>query len=378
MNFNLSEEQTILKDTVEKFVQDRYGDNQRRSYRSSASGYSAANWRDLAELGLLGLSLRDADGGLDTGPRELVAVMEVLGGAMVVEPLLDEVVFAAGLLARAGSAAQKHEWLPRIIAGDAHLTVAHFEHEARFSLGDVRVTVRSDDGHDRLQGTKVVVPLAAVADRCIVSARRSGAVDDPAGIEFFMIPPDAPGVERRDFRLIDGSVASSITFNDADAGERLPGGFDCFAEVADTVRIAAGAEMVGVMSTLFASTVGYLRTRKQFGAPLASFQALQHRLADLYVLLEQSRSQVLRAALMAGNGEPSTSGSVAAMKSYVSRAAVELGEECVHLHGGIGTTDELSIGHGYKRLLLLANLFGDSNSELTRFMRLARLPEGTT
>lgn len=369
----LSEEQTILKDTIEKFVQDRYGDNQRRAYRNSVSGYSAANWRDLAELGLLGLALKEADGGLDTGPRELVAVMEVLGGGLVVEPLLEEVVFAAGLLARAGSAAQKQEWLPQVIDGRAHLAVAHFEHNARFTLSDVRVTVSVKDGRDVLSGTKIVVPLAAVADRWIVSARRGGESNEPAGIEFFLVAPNSAGIERRDFRLIDGSLASSITFLDTSTAARLPGGFECFAEVADIVRIAAGAEMVGVMSTLFAATVDYLRTRKQFGAPLASFQALQHRLADLYVLLEQSRSQVLRAACMVSNGEKSESPSVAAMKSYVSRAAIELGEECVHLHGGIGTTDELSIGHGYKRLLLLANLFGDSNSELTRFMRLAQL-----
>jgi len=370
VKFSLSQEQTILKDTVEKFVQDRYGANQRRQYRSAPHGYSLDNWRGLAELGLLGLPFSDADGGLNTGPRELAAVMEVIGSGFVVEPLLEEVVFAAGFLARAGNPAQRRKWLPPIIAGESHLAVAHIEHTARFNLADVRVQVRSTDAGDALQGDKMVVPLAASADRWIVSARRHGENDDPSGVEFHLVAPGAPGIERRDFRLVDGSAASAISFHGTLSAARLPGGFDDFAAVVDTVRLAAGAEMLGIMSTLFQSTVDYLRTRKQFGAPLASFQALQHRLADLYVLLEQSRSHVLRAAVRAANGAVCDS-SIAAMKSYVSRASTEIGEECVHLHGGIGTTEDLAIGHGYKRLLVLASLFGDANTELTRFMRLA-------
>jgi alkylation response protein AidB-like acyl-CoA dehydrogenase len=370
VKFSLNQEQTILKDTVEKFVRDRYGASQRRQYRCAPSGYSIDNWRDLADLGLLGLPFPEADGGLNAGPRELVAVMEVLGSGFVVEPLLEEVVFAAGFLARAGDPVQKREWLPHIIAGRSHLTIAHFEHAARFNLAEVRVRVRSRPAGNALDGDKMVVPLAASADRWIVSARRHGENADPAGVEFHLVSPDAPGVERRDFRLVDGSLASAISFRGTVSEARLPGGFDDFAAVVDTVRLAAGAEMLGIMSTLFQSTVDYLRTRKQFGAPLASFQALQHRLADLYVLLEQSRSHVLRAALAAATGAACAS-SIAAMKSYVSRAAVEIGEECVHLHGGIGTTEDLAVGHGYKRLLVLASLFGDANAELTRFMRLA-------
>jgi alkylation response protein AidB-like acyl-CoA dehydrogenase len=369
VKFGLTEEQTILRDTVEKFVQDRYGANQRRQYRAAARGYSAENWRDLANLGLLGLPFSEEDGGLGASPRDLLAVMEVIGAGFAVEPVLEELVLAGGFLARAGSAEQKRDLLPGIIAGRTHLAVAHFEHGARFNLADVRVQVRSEAGCDRLVGDKIVVPLAACADHWIVSARRTGEPADPAGIEFHLVSPAAAGVERRDFRLIDGSVASAIGFRGTVAAQRLPGGFAEFAAVVDTARIAAGAEMVGIMSMLFQSTIDYLRTRRQFGVPLSSFQALQHRLADLYVVLEQSRSQVLRAALASAPGAQRAA-NVAGMKSYVSRAAVEIGEECVHLHGGIGTSDDLALGHGYKRLLLLASLFGDADSELTRFMRL--------
>jgi alkylation response protein AidB-like acyl-CoA dehydrogenase len=373
VKFGLSQEQTILRDTVEKFVQDRYGSNQRRQYRAAPGGYSAENWRDLANLGLLGLPFSEADGGLAATPRDLLAVMEAIGSGFVVEPVLEELVLAAGFLARAGSEEQKRDLLPGIIAGQTHLALAHFEHGARFNLADVRLQVRSEGGCDRLVGEKMVVPLAACADHWIVSARRSGAPADPAGIEFHLVSPTAAGLERRDFRLIDGSVASAIGFRGTPATQRLPGGFEEFAAVADTVRIAAGAEMIGIMSTLFQSTIDYLRARRQFGVPLSSFQALQHRLADLYVLLEQSRSQVLRAALAAAPGARRAA-NVAGMKSYVSRAAIEIGQECVHLHGGIGTSDDLALGHGYKRLLLLASLFGDADSELTRFMRLDGSP----
>jgi alkylation response protein AidB-like acyl-CoA dehydrogenase len=216
----------------------------------------------------------------------------------------------------------------------------------------------------------MMAPLAAGCDQWIVSAREGGATHDPSGIGFYLVSPSAPGIERVDFRLADGTSASKIRFQGAIAGERLPGGYTRFADVMDTARFAAGAEMVGVMSTLFESTLEYLRCRQQFGVPLSSFQALQHRLADLYVLLEQSRSQLYRAAVCI-ESSLQRERSIAGMKSYLSTAAVKIGEECVHLHGGIGTTDELALGHGYKRLLVLATLFGDADTELTRFCKLA-------
>ena len=224
MQFTLPEEQAILRDTVEKFVHDRYGAGQRRQYRATPVGYSLAHWRDLADLGVLGLPFSEADGGLNAGPHELVAVMEVIGAGFVAEPLLEELIFAAGLLACAGDAAQKREWLPRVIAGHAHLAVAHAEHSARFNLADVRVRVRSDAGRHVLDGEKIMVPLAPSADGWIVSARRRGDNADPAGIEFHWVSPGADGIERRDLRLVDGSVASTISFKGAVSAGRLPGG----------------------------------------------------------------------------------------------------------------------------------------------------------
>ena len=369
MQFALNPEQTVLKDVMDAFVRDHIGTAWRRTDRGQPRGYSVDNWRSLAEIGVLGVPFAAEEGGLGSGPRELVTVMESLGRGSCIEPVLEEIVVAGGLLARAGDPAQKQAWLPRIIGGEAHLALAHFEQTARFDLADVRVRARSSGATVVLDGEKSVVPQAALADQWIVSARDPGEEGDSVCVGFYLVSPTSPGIERRDFQLIDGSKASAVRFRNVPTAGRLRGGFPEFAAVVDIARLAAGAEMVGLMSTLFEATVEYLKTRRQFGHPLGSFQALQHRLADLYVRLEQSRSLLYRAmACMAAN--EGTAGSVAGMKSYISRAAIELGEECVHLHGGIGTTDELAIGHGYKRLLLLANLFGDSSSELVRFNQL--------
>jgi alkylation response protein AidB-like acyl-CoA dehydrogenase len=367
VQFALSPEQTLLKDAMDAFIRHHPGAERRRLDRVQARGYSAESWRALAELGVLGVPFSTDDGGLGGGPRELITVMESLGRGLCIEPVLQEVVVAGGLLARAGDPAQKDAWIPRLIAGEAHLALAHFEHSARFDLGDVRLQARtSSDGGVLLEGDKSMVPLAADADQWIVSAREG---ESGTAIGFYLVAPSAPGIERRDYRLVDGSAASFVSFRLVPTAGRLRGDFSDFTAAIDIGRLAAGAEMVGVMSTLFESTVEYLKTRQQFGRPLSSFQALQHRLADLYVRLEQSRSHLYRAMACLRDNDTPESG-VAGMKSYISRAAIELGEECVHLHGGVGTTDELNIGHGYKRLLLLANLFGDPNSELTRYNRL--------
>ncbi len=366
MQFSFNEEQLVLKTAVERFVQDRYGAGQRRNYRAESAGYSRSNWQDLADLGLFGLLFSTQDGGLGGRSRELIAVMETLGNGFVVEPMLEEVILAGGVLARAGSPAQKQEWLPRIMSGETHLTLAHFERTARFVLSDVRVSAQSQSGAWVLSGEKSMVPWACDSDLWIVSARDQGSHTDPDGIGFYLVSPAAAGIERRDFRLVDGARASAIRFRNTVVSDRLPGGFDSFARCVDLARLAAGAEMVGIMSTLFDSTVEYLRARKQFGASLASFQVIQHRLADMYVRLEQSRSQVCRAGLFV-DSRANAGRSIAGMKSYVGDAAIKMGEECVHLHGGIGMSDELAVGHGFKRLLVLAHLFGDPDAELLRF-----------
>lgn len=320
----------------------------------------------MATLGVLALPFASDDGGLDGGPKEIVAVMESMGRKLAVEPLLEEVVLAAGLLARAGSAEQKEQWLPRIMGGTAHLALAHFEHTARFSQAGVTVRASAHPEGTRLDGQKAMVPFAGSADLWLVSAKNETPAD-PDDIGFYLVSPDAGGIERRDYRLMDGMAASFISFRNVRTLGRLPGGAEAFDLAADGARLAAGAQMVGIMSFIYESTLEYLRNRRQFGASVASFQAIQHRLADLYVSLEQARSLVYRAALTFDVPNRRAVG-IAGMKSYVSGAAVTLGEDCLHLHGAMGMTDELDIGIGFKRLRVLAALLGDCDEELSRYV----------
>jgi alkylation response protein AidB-like acyl-CoA dehydrogenase len=254
------------------------------------------------------------------------------------------------------------------MSGSAHVAMAHFEQTAGFELDDVRTVARGNGAGVRLQGDKTVVLGSGGAEAFIVSARTMGS-SGADGIGFYIVDRDAPGLAITPFRIADGSVASRLRLQDVAVRDKLDVNFDAFLGAVDDSRIAACAEMIGIMSTLFETTLDYVRTRKQFGAPIGSFQVVQHRMADLYVSLEQSRSQLYRAAL-SGTSVRAQPAAVAGMKSYVSAAAVEMGEQCIHLHGGMGITDELLIGHGHKRLLVLAAMFGDADHELQRFARL--------
>lgn len=366
MDFSLNDEQQLLKDLIERFVQERYDLPKRVGYRANPGGYSSDNWTALAELGLLSLPFAAEHGGMAGGAVETITVMEAIGRSLAVEPYLDELIVSAGMLARAGSDAQRDAWLARVMAGEAHLALAHIERGARYDLARVVTRARTIGGALRLEGEKSFVPQGEVADAFIVSAR----VSDGGGIGFFLVPADAPGLERRDYRLVDGTAVSLLKLRGVPAGERLPGGFDELLAVVDDARIAACAEMVGVMSLLFDTTLEHVRSRRQFGMTLGSFQVIQHRLADQYVALEQSRSQLYRGALAAAD-DPGRGRAIAGMKSFVSHAAIALGEECIHFHGAMGTTDELIVGHGHKRLMVLSTLFGDSDRELQRFNGLA-------
>jgi alkylation response protein AidB-like acyl-CoA dehydrogenase len=318
----------------------------------------------LADLGLLAAPFLPDHGGLAGGIVDILVLMEAVGRGFVVEPLLEHVVTPGRFLAHAGAAGRMSPWLARIISGESHVALAHLEHAAGSDLTAVTTVLR--DG--LIRGEKAFVWGGGAADAFIVSVRTPGTAG-AEGIQFQLVERGAPGLEIRPFRIADGSVAAMLTLNDVRATDALGADFDVLSRCLDETRVAAGAEMLGIMSSLFEATLDYVRTRKQFGALLGSFQVIQHRLADLYVLLEQSRSQVYRAALRGGADRPNVA-DVAAMKSYLSAAAVEMGEQCIHLHGGMGITDELIIGHGHKRMLVLATMFGDADHELERYARL--------
>lgn len=361
MNFDLTEDQALLKAVVERFVADSYGDDlaARRAARANRVGFSAANWQRLADTGVLALVVSAGNGGLGAGRVELVTTMETLGRGLVAEPVLDIGVVAAGLLDAMGEASQ----LAALMAGERLIVLAHGEREARYNLHHVTTTATRRGDGVVLDGTKTAVLAGAAADALIVSAR--GEED---GVGWWLVSADAPGVDRRDYRLADGSAAAEIVLRGVTVAVRLPGGIDTLMAVAATARLAAAAEMLGLMTLLFDATLAYVKTRQQFNQPLGSFQVIQHRMTDAYVLVEQARSQVMRAALAA---ETDFARAAAGAKAFVAEAALAVAHTAVQMHGGMGITDELNIGHALKRIRVLALTFGDAGAALDDYWRKA-------
>ena len=346
MNFDLTDDQRQIQDLAARFAADRFPADTRPHWQVPAEGFDASNWALLAETGLLAVPFAETDGGLGGGAVELIALAEAFGRGLVAEPYLPAIVLGAGVLAAAGSAAQRAEWLPKVIAGEATLAFAFAEPGGRFAIDAPKATASGE----AISGEKTFVLGGPAVDAVIVTTRDG----------VFL----TRGGARRAYRVIDGSPAFELSL-DGTAAEPLPGGMAAVAQAVDRARLWACAEMLGVMGLLFDTTVQYLKDRKQFGQPIGSFQALQHRAADLYASLELARSQVYRAAM----ADEATA--IAAAKAYVSRAAIRLGEECIQMHGGMGITDELIVGHGHRRLLLLANLFGDADFETRRYLAAA-------
>jgi alkylation response protein AidB-like acyl-CoA dehydrogenase len=364
LEFGLNEEQLMLKALVERQLAEHYGPGKRARYRASPLGFAQENWAQLGQLGLLAAPFLPEHGGLAGGIVEIMVLMEALGRWYAVEPVLEQVITPGRLLAHGSAGQSVSAWLARIISAEAHVALAHVEQSAGQDLCSVQTVARAGS----IDGEKSFVPGSGGVDAFIVSARDAGS-EGARTLRFHVVERGAPGLEIVPFRIADGSVAAALRLRGVRPVETLSADLDSFLRAVDETRIAACAEMLGIMSSLFEATLEHVRTRKQFGVPLGSFQVIQHRLADLYVLLEQSRSQLYRAALRGGQSRPDPV-DVAAMKSYISGAAIEMGEQCIHLHGGMGITDELAIGHGHKRLVVLAAMFGDADHELLRYARL--------
>lgn len=363
MNLEPSDAQNQIRDLVERFIREHAPVTQRRSAQESL-GLAM----QLAGFGLFALPFEDWQGP-GRGAVELAVMMEALGAGLLGGPVLNHVLHAGALLHLAGTPAQQSAWMPRLIDGTARLAVAHEEHGSD-GRGAPATRAVAGAGHYTLDGAKTFVFADAGVDGFLVSASLAPLAGAEGGSALFLVPPDVAGLARRDYRLIDGSDACELELRAVKlpAEARLAGGQAALDEVRSATRLYACAEMLGVMTLLFNETLAYVRSRKQFGAPLSSFQAIRHRLVDLYVLLEESRSLVYRAALMCGSGDEWRSETLGA-KAYVSDAAMRVGHECIQFHGGMGVTDELLIGHGHKRLVLLSRSFGDGDAALEEYAR---------
>ncbi len=371
MDFDFSDEQLLLKTSVDRLIADAYGDfEQRKTYQAEPAGWSAALWARYAGLGLLGMPFAEADGGFGGGPVETMIVMEAIGRGLVVEPYLATVVLGGGIVRLGGDAAQRARILPQIAAGDLRMAFAHVERQARYDLFDVATTARREGSGFVLHGGKGVVLHGDSADLLVVSARTAGARRDGQGISLFLVDAAAPGVLRRGYPTQDGLRAAEIVFDGVRvAASAMIGAADAalplIEQVTDSAIAALAAEAVGAMTVLQDITVEYLRTRQQFGVAIGSFQALQHRAADMLVELEQARSMAMYAAMMAEAPDAAQRrAALAAAKVQMNDSSRALGQASIQLHGGIAMTRDYKAGHYFKRLTMIESLFGDSDHHL--------------
>ena len=378
MNFEFSDEQRQLHDSVERYLAEQYSFDKFRAINASQAGWDKAAWAGLAELGVLALNVPAAQGGLGFGPLETLAMMGACGRSLLLEPLLSSAVIATAALRAYAADAQAQGLLTRMAGGQAIAVLAHFEKDSRFETQWVSTrAVRSEAGY-RLDGHKAVVMHAAAADTLLISARTAGDAGDAVGVTLFRVPRDAPGLTLDSYATIDGQRAADVYLK----GVEVPAAGRLSAEGAALAAIEAAldiglaalcAEAVGVMQALLDATVTYVQNRQQFGVPIGRFQALQHRIADMLIHLEQARSMSYLAALRCADENVSERRrALSAAKAVIGQACRFVGQQAVQLHGGMGMTDELIVSHWFKRLTAAELMFGDSDAHLQRYAALTR------
>jgi alkylation response protein AidB-like acyl-CoA dehydrogenase len=375
MDLSWSSEQQQLRDSVGRWVTQSYPFEARRKLIASELGWSRDNWRQFAELGWLGAALPEAHGGIGGSPVETLIVMEAFGRGLVVEPYLPTVVLGAGLIAAAGSAAQKDALLGPVIEGKTLLALAYAEPTSRHEPFNVTTKAAKRGGGFALSGHKCVVLNGGEADHLIVSARTAGAARDAGGVSLFLIDAKTKGARLKSYPTVDGGRAAELMLDDVavaagDAIGPIDGGLPILEQALDRGIAAVAAEASGAMAVLHDTTLEYLKTRKQFGVALATFQALQHRMVDMFVHCEESTSMALKAALEVDNNDAGARArTLSAVKVQIGKAGRSVGQEAIQLHGGIGMTMEYKVGHYFKRLSCLDTLFGDVDYHLARFAR---------
>lgn len=376
MDFSLSEEQSMLADSIARFIDSDYDFETRQRITLEDGGFSADMWRMFAELGFTAVPFAEADGGLDGGPVELMLMMEQFGRGLVVEPFLANIVLAGGVLRRTASDAQKSTWLTPLIDGSLQAALAFTEPQARFDLSNIATTATGSNGEYRLNGSKSMVLNGGAATLLIIPARTSGQQIEADGITLFAVPAGAEGVTRRAYPTVDAHQAAEVGLanvavgSDAVLGD-IGSGLDILREVVDEATLAVCAESIGIMQTMQDKTVAYSKERVQFGVPIGSFQALQHRMVDTMIACEQSRSLMYWAVMLAAAGDAAAARAISALKYQVGTAGIQVAREAVQIHGGMGVTWELDIAHYFKRITATDILFGNADFHLDRFVAMS-------
>jgi pimeloyl-CoA dehydrogenase small subunit len=378
MDFDLTEEQRLLRDSVERLLADHYGFDKRRSYLAQPEGWSRGLWAQYAELGLLGLPFPEDYGGFGGGPIEVMLVMEAFGRVLALEPYLATVVLGGTAMRLAGGEEQKASMLPQIAEGELILAFAHGERQSRYDLTDVLTTAKPKGSGWVLDGAKSVVLHGDSAQRLILSARNSGERDDPDGITLFLVNAASNGVARRAYPMRDGTRAAEISLSGVEVGEEdvlgeVGAGFPVIERVVEAGIAATAAEAVGAMETMQAMTLEYLRTRQQFGRPIGQNQALQHRATEMLMELERGRSMAMLAAMMVEEPDPAERAhNIAMAKVGVGQASKFVSQNAIQLHGGIGMTEEYAVGHYFRRCMVIEHTFGDTAHHLSRLAEQVR------
>ena len=372
MNFELSEEQKMIQQSVERFVQENYDLTNRIKISSEDPGFSNEYWSSMAELGWLGLAFGEEDGGFGGNQIDTLVLMEQFGKGLVLEPFLANIVLGGGAIKRGASEALKQSIIPSLIEGNLQVTLAYAEEQSRFDLEDVATSAREEDKDFLINGRKSMVLNAVSADKIVVVARTSGSQIDEEGISLFLVDSNSDGVERENFPTVDGLRASEISFKDVKvSSENLIGekdkGFEILKAVSNDAILALAAEAVGAMEVLYKDTVEYTQQREQFDHPLSDFQVLQHRMVDMFMEYEQCKSLLFRATMETVQDPILAQRTIHALKHLVGKSGIFVGESAVQLHGGMGVTEELRIGHFFKRLLVIDSQFGNSDFHLEKF-----------
>jgi len=371
MDFSFTEEQSMLRDTVASYLADHYSFDQRRAILAKEPGWSPAIWKAFAEeLGILGAPFSEELGGLGGGPIENMIVMEEMGKALVVEPYLGTVVIGGGFLKHSGHA-NAAELIGQIIAGEAIFAFAYAEPQGRYNLADLKTTAKKDGAGYVLNGHKAVVIGAPYATHLIVTARTGGGQRDAQGVSVFIVPKGAAGVTTRDYPTVDGFRASEVYLENVKVGaDALLGpegqGLPLVEKVVDEALAATCAEACGVLRKLHEGTLEYTKQRKQFGQPISAFQVLQHRMVDMFIQVEQSISMTYMANIKLSD-EDERAKAAAAAKVQIGKACKFVGQNAIQLHGGMGMTDEMAIGHYFKRATMIESAFGSTDHHLARY-----------
>jgi len=371
MDFSLNEVQEMLADSIDKFIDNEYAFDIRQKYAASETGFSADVWRTFAELGWTAVPFSEDDGGFDGDQIDVMVMMRRFGRGLLVEPYLANIVLAGGILKRAGNTEQKQQWLQPIIAGELQASLAFTEPQSRYDLADIATTAVADGTDWLLSGQKGVVFNGGTSGLIIVPARTAGKQNEENGITLFAVPTDGAGVSLTDYHTVDGLRAAELSLDKVKVDENavlgeIGEGYNVLDATIDDATLAICAEAVGIMHVLKNKTIEYSKSRSQFGVPIGSFQALQHRMVDMLTACEQAESLLLWATMTVAQGGDEAKRAVSSIKYLVGTSGQTLGEEAVQLHGGMGVTWDLDVAHYFKRLTAIGHLFGNADWHLDR------------